>query len=132
MEPGTLVFVRGTSLLARLIRFFDKGEFSHVAILLDNGNVLDSQYPDGVKERPFRFSNYELVPVPLDMEIAWKFVGYEYDYGQFFWYLFRWGKIWNTPDQFICSELIAHAMHKPSWTGMTPNELYKAVTELVE
>lgn len=129
LKTGDVIFVRGNSLLSKVIRYFDEGEFTHVAIYTENDHVLDSQYPFGVKPRHFRFKDYEVVRVPIDVEKAKQYIGYTYDFKQFFWYAFRVGKIWNTPNQFICSELVAHAMGREDWLGLTPNELYQRLTE---
>lgn len=130
IKTGDVIFVRGNSLLSKLIRLFDKGEFSHVAIILDGNHVIGSQYPDGVQIRHFRFNDYELIRIPLDIEKAKEYIGYKYDYKQFFWYAFKVGKVWNTPNQFICSELIAYAMGDSGLTNKTPNELYKALSNM--
>lgn len=129
LQSGDVIFVRGSSLLSKLIRYFDGGEFTHVAIVIDDKHVLDSQYPLGVRIRHFRFADYEAVRLPIDVETAKKYIGYKYDFKQFFWYAFRVGKIWNTPNQFICSELVAHTVGREDWLELTPNELYKKITE---
>ena len=128
MEHGDLVFVRGTSLLSKVIKFFDKGEFTHVAIILDNKHVIDSQYPSGVRIRHFRFKDYEVVQADGDMDKALSFIGYKYDFIQFLWYGFKYGdKVWNNPNQLICSELIAHYLLNNEYLNLSPNELYTRV-----
>jgi len=129
MKRGDLIFVRGKSPLSFLIRFFDKGEFSHVAIAIDENHVIDSQYPLGVRIRHFRFKDYEIIklPVKYNVEKLRKYIGYNYDFKQFIWYMFKVGKVWNTPNQFICSELVSYYLDKPEWKNLTPNELYKKI-----
>jgi hypothetical protein len=129
MKNVDVYFVRGNTIISKLIRFFDKGKgFTHVAIRLDNSHVVDSQYPQGVRIRHFRFKNYETITVPLDIEIARKYIRYKYDFKKMLYFAFRVGKIWDTPNKFICSELVAVAMNKPEWVGLTPNDLYEKLT----
>lgn len=127
IQRGDVIFVRGDSLLSKVIRYFDDGEFSHVAIALDENHVIGSQYPNGVHIRHFRFKDYEAIKAPIDISKAREYIGYRYDYRQFLWYAFKVGRIWNTPNQFICSELIAYAADKPEWKDVTPNQLYSAI-----
>lgn len=125
-SKGDIIFVRGNTVISKLIRFFDKGKgFTHVAIALDDNHVLDAQYPWGVRIRHFRFSDYEVIRVPIDVDKAKEYLLYRYDFKQLIWYMFRKGKIWNTPDQFICSEFIAYAMNRKDLVNLTPNELYE-------
>lgn len=124
-------FVRGHSLIAKLIRFFDKGKgFTHVAIGLPNDNlhVLDSQYLYGVRPRHFRFSDYEIVKVQLDINKVYQRIGEKYDFRLFLYFAFRVGKPWDTPHQLICSELVADAIGLEN-TYLTPNQLYEILTK---
>lgn len=126
MKQGEIIFVRTNSLVSKMIRFFDKGKFSHVGIALDENHILDARLFGGVRRRHFNFNDYEVVKVNGDMEQALQFVGYKYDLWQFIWYGFRYGdKVWNNPNELICSELIAHYLLNNEYLDLTPNELYE-------
>ncbi|SDI16413.1 hypothetical protein SAMN05192534_12382 [Alteribacillus persepolensis] len=121
-----IIFSRSSSVLSRIIRFFDKGKWSHVAIKVDEHHILDSRFPKGVKVRHFDLTDYEFVEVDGDIEKALNHVGKKYDLLRFIWYGFEWGdKPWNNPNEMICSELIAESVNDENLKGMTPNEQYK-------
>lgn len=120
-----IIFSKTNTLLSRLIRFFDKGRWSHVSILIDDYHIVDSRFPKGVRIRHFDLANYEVVTVKGDIEEALEHVGKRYDLFIFIWYGIRYGdKPWNNPNEMICSELIAEAVHDQNLKGMTPNEQY--------
>lgn len=129
---GRLIFVRGKSPLARLIRFFDKGEITHCGIMLDDNIILDARFFGGVKRRLNNYPDYEIVEVDgLDIERALSHVNKRYDLFRFIWYGFRYGdKVWNNPNQMICSELVGEAMHDDYIKDLTPNQQYKYFKEL--
>lgn len=147
MKSGDVVFVRGNSSISSLIRLFDKGEFSHVAIYVSDKEVLEAQYFTKSSIVPFHFSDYEIVDLNLTneqrkqiSEIAPSLTGKQYDYVQILQYIIR--KIfkefkWNNPNNMICSEIVdillytVGAIPEHDYLGnMTPNELYNYLTKL--
>jgi translation initiation factor 2B subunit (eIF-2B alpha/beta/delta family) len=144
MKAGDIIFVRGKSPISKLIQYFDKGSFSHVAICLSNNAILEAQYFTKSRIVPFYFKNYEIVDLGLSetqrervLELGLNLMGHYYDYIQVFSYFLRGVlnkelKIYNSPNNYICSELIdiiltdIGVISKNKYLGnITPNELYK-------
>jgi hypothetical protein len=136
MKAGDIIFVRGNSLLSRIIRFFDKGEFSHVAIAVSETEVLEAQYFTKSRITPFYFTDYEIVDLGLSDaerkkvdELGPVLVGRWYDYIQVISYLFK--HPFNNPNHLICSELVAIILSEidraeySEVINLTPNELYR-------
>ncbi|MGJ9384899.1 hypothetical protein [Salipaludibacillus sp. CF4.18] len=120
-----IIFSRSDECLSKVIRQFDKGKWSHVSIRIDDKHILDSRFPRGVQVREFDLEDYEIIRVDGDVELALKHVGKRYDLVNFVWYGFRYGdKAWNNPNEYLCSELVAEAIHDENVKGMTPNEQY--------
>lgn len=120
-----VIFSRSSSLLSKFIRIFDAGEWSHVAIKLDDNHVLDARFPRGVQIRHFDMTEYEIVKIEGDITKAMQHIGKKYDLLQFVWYGFRYGeKMWDNPNEFICSEVLSEAAHDEFLKGLTPNQQY--------
>jgi hypothetical protein len=155
MKPGDIIFVQGKSVLSRLIRYFDKGKFSHVAVAISPTEVLEADIFIKSKIRPFNKDDYSLIEV-IDLglteeqrrmmpDIAKEYVGLDYDYPQIFWYAirrifgFKGKNPLNNPNNLICSELVFHVLDRlgilselgidGDYRGidLTPNELYDLV-----
>lgn len=132
------------------------GRFSHVAIVIDEDIVIESNYDTQVAIREFdseMYSDIEVIDLGLtNMQRkmvhfeANKLVGKKYDYLQLLWYLIRKpfnlkGKNrLNNPNNIICSELVYIALEKSgvlkelgiqdtirNGVDLTPNELYDLV-----
>lgn len=131
LKRGDIVFIRGRSPISPIIRYFDKGKFTHVGIMLDDGiHILDARLIGGVKPRHFDFTDYEVVRIPgVNIDAAKRYIGLGYDLLQFVWYGFRFGKVWNNPNKMICSELVAIALRRDDLRNMAPNELYEKLNE---
>jgi hypothetical protein len=144
MKSGDIVFVRGNSLISKLIRLFDKGSFSHVAICLTENIVLEAQYFTTSRTVPFYFTDYEIVDLNLSdsqreriQDLGLNLVGRIYDYKLILSYFLRrvWNKkikIYNSPNNYICSELVEILLQDvgaipkdEQLRDMTPNELYR-------
>jgi hypothetical protein len=146
MRAGDIVFVRGNTLISRLIRFFDKGEFTHVAIAVSDTHVVEAQRFTPVRIAPMMtFEDYELVSLDLTEEqrdklikLAFQATGQLYDYVQAFSYVFRRflrTGVWNNPNAVICSELVAKLLADVGYLepsaeifDYTPNELWEVLT----
>jgi hypothetical protein len=152
VKPGDLIFVRGRSPIAHLIRLFD-GEFSHAAICVSESNaILESQYFTDTVIKKNHYEDYEVVDLGLTneqrkkiQELGLKLVGKydEYDYKQFIWeglqrlFRFKGKNKWNNPKQVICSELLVYLLLHIDYIknldeiefilDSSPNELYKIV-----
>lgn len=156
MRRGDIVFVQGKGIISRMIRFIDKGTFSHCAIAISESRVIEADVDTKVAVRPFDKNEYNLVEV-IDLgltakqrrevyEASMKMVGTKYDYIQLLWYGLR--KLFNlngknrlnNPKYVICSELIFLVLDEigvleelgiedtfNKGSDLTPNELYDLV-----
>lgn len=156
VKKGDLVFVQGKGIIAKIIRYFDKGTFSHVAIAVSNHDVIEADVDTKVAIRPFLAKNWNVIEV-IDLgltdeqrgevfESAFELLGTRYDYIQLLWYAFK--KVFklngrnrlNNPHYVICSELVFIALDKSgilkdlgiadtfkNGTDLTPNQLYDLV-----
>lgn len=139
MRAGDIVFVRGTSLISKLVRMIDKGEFSHVAIAVSDTQVIEANWYMRSKIVTFHYEDFEIVRLNLTDNqvtqiplVAKKFEGKMYDYLQVLSYLFK-GRI-NNPRHLICSELVYNILSEVGYINddslrdIKPNELYKILT----
>lgn len=156
MKKGNLVFVQGKGIISKIIRFFDKGHYSHVAIAVDSDFVIEADVDTKVVVRGFEPDKYSKITV-LDLGLspdeaehvvdeASLLIGTRYDYMQLVWYGFR--KMFNikgknrlnNPKNVICSELVFIVLSKAGildelgidyeyfeGIDLTPNELYDLV-----
>jgi Permuted papain-like amidase enzyme, YaeF/YiiX, C92 family len=135
MKAGDVIFVRGTSIISRLVRFFDKGKFSHVAIAISETEVIETNWNMRSKIVKFHYEDYEIVSLNLtDSQrdripaIASRLEGKLYDYLQVIGYIFK--SRLNNPRHLICSELVYNILsevgynHDELTRDITPNELY--------
>jgi cell wall-associated NlpC family hydrolase len=136
LKAGDIVFVRGTGLIARLVRLFDKGKFSHVAIAVNENEVIESNWYMKSKIVRFHYEDYEVIRLNLTdgqrqciPVIASKLEGRMYDYFQVIGYIFN--SRLNNPRHLICSELVYNILSEVGYISdvnlrdITPNELYK-------
>lgn len=138
MRAGDVVFVRGNSIISKLIRLFDKGRFSHVAIAVSDTHVIETNWNMKSRIVEFKYKDFELVRLPLteDQRIrvaveAKMLEGVPYDYIQILFLMFS--SRLNNPRHFICSELVYTVLRNVGYLNdtslrdSTPNELYKAL-----
>lgn len=125
MKTGDIVFFRGTSPISRLIRFFTKSEYTHVALAIGDKTIIEADRFVNTRIREIQPSEvYEIYRVEDMTElmrrriavIAPMFVGYEYDYLQIFGVALRMifsrkQNFFNRSNKFICSELIDEVFH---------------------
>jgi hypothetical protein len=146
IQTGDIIFVRGNSIISKIIRFFDTGRFSHVCIAVSNTHILEAQYLNRVEIKPFYYGKKEIEIVDLGLNedqklkvisVGLSLTGTWYDYTQLFYYVFK--KIFklegrnflNNPNNLICSELINQILIKNGYIekheqveDLTPNQLY--------
>lgn len=147
MEIGDIIFINGKSPISKIIRFFDGGKFSHVAIAVSSTHIVESQYFTRVRITPMNYQNYEIVRIDLNdiqkeqlIKDSIQLTGRWYDYIQIVWYLFKKlfhlnpKSIWNSPNNLICSELVALLLINVGFLKITdyPNLLDKTPFELYE
>jgi hypothetical protein len=66
MNTGDLIFVSGIDWISRAIRFVTKSKYSHVAIYIGNGKVMEAQgfRKVGFRELSYYSGRYDIVPLP--------------------------------------------------------------------
>lgn len=156
MKRGDIVFVQGKGFIANIVRYFDRGKFSHCAIAISDTRVIEADVDTKVAVRPFVESEYSAIEV-VDLGLtlnqrkrvinsSMKMLGTRYDYIQLLWYGLR--KVFdfkgknrlNNPKYVICSELVFIALDEAgiledlrikeafnNGIDLTPNELYDLV-----
>jgi hypothetical protein len=141
MKAGDIVFVRGNSLLSKLIRRYDGGQFSHAAIAVSETHVLEAQGFTRSRIVPFYFKDYEIIDLQLTNEermlvirLVPFLVGRWYDYFQILGYLLKGN--FNNPNHLICSEIIAIILYQigkiedySEVKNVTPNQLHTLLKE---
>ncbi|MCY8228712.1 hypothetical protein MOC30_14075 [Bacillus spizizenii] len=156
MKKGDIIFVQGKGIVSKIIRMFDRGKFSHVAIAMSESQVIEADVDTEVAVRPLSMDKYRLVEI-VDLELtfeqrekvirsALKMIGTKYDYIQLLWYAlrkifrFRGRNRLNNPKYVICSEMVFRVLNESGiledlgidesyedGIDLTPNELYDLV-----
>lgn len=119
-----LAFYRGRSFISRLIRWVTWGKYSHVAVILDDGRILEAWHePNGVRwiehlgegHQPGTLVDVFTVPplrVPLaSMFAAEQMIGARYDFLGILGFAFR--RRLHVRGKWFCSEAAAHIC----WSG---------------
>lgn len=154
IKTGDIIFVRGTSIISKIIRFFDKGRFSHACIAISNTHILEAQYLKKVSIKPFYYGKKQIEIIDLGMNeeqkrkvisIGLSLTGTWYDYPQLIYYVFK--KLFklegrnflNNPNNLICSELINQILLTTGYIksnekveDLTPNQLYNFLKNVCE
>lgn len=146
MKAGDIIFVRGDSIISRIIRLFDRGCYSHVAIAVSDTEILEAQYFTRSRIIKNPYDSYDTISLELSnvekvrlRKIAESLTGRWYDYRQVIGYVLR--KPWNNPNNMICSEIVATILYEFGYNNqveleefrmMKPNELYRYLEETLE
>jgi cell wall-associated NlpC family hydrolase len=66
MRPGDLIFVEGRGLVATLIKWVTKSKYSHVAVYVGDGKVIEAQgfRRVGFQALSFYSGQYDIQPLP--------------------------------------------------------------------
>ena len=114
-----VLFCTSTLPGAVLIRAVTWSSWSHVALVLDNGNVIEATYPK-VREVPLEIilhnhKKWVIVDIPTDddkliEEYARSQVGKPYDITALLGILVH--RQWTDEDSWFCSELVANSFTK--------------------
>lgn len=123
MEPSSFVrfqFVRSDDCVSDAIAWFSAGKFSHVDMVLDNGDLLGSRFRGGVLVRKPGYAPWSkcvTIDVPctaLQKAVAVAFaedqLGKPYDKLAIVGFVV--GRSWRDTDAWFCSELAAAAGEK--------------------
>lgn len=151
VKAGDIVFVRNRGLISSLIRFFDKGHFSHVCVAVSDSEIVEAQYYTTVRKTEMKYSDYEIVRLNLSEDeinkmviLTEKLIGEWYDYPQILYYIvqklfgLKGKNVLNSPNNLICSELIFVLLNSIGKldginkidADVTPNELYKFLKQI--
>ena len=150
-KPGDLLFVRGTSLISKAIMFFLGSKFSHVAIFIEPGLIIESDWLGVVVSKSEKYAGKEWYCEVVSENfsggqrlsmVSWlkSKIGDEYDYplfaGSFFGRIINRARnkkgLWDNSKKWICSELAAGAFQVAGWkfktpiSQISPKELYYA------
>lgn len=155
MKTGNLIFCQGNGFVSKLIRFIDKGEFSHVAIVYDSDSVIEAEYDTRAVHRIFNPDKYNKIAIAdfglterqtdAVMYEAQFLLGKRYDYLQLLGYIIKRifrleGNRLNNPNNLICSELVFIVLDKSGvlndlnikheflvGSDLTPNQLFDLI-----
>lgn len=146
-ETGDIVFIRGRSWISKVIKWLDKGEFSHVAMFVSDNEIIEAEYSTRVRVVPFKYGDYEVIRLNLNgeqkksvTELSAILEGKRYDFVQIIILLFTLlfgikglSKFRDTKEV-ICSELVGLILDElgigeGDMVSYTPNELYVYLSE---
>lgn len=144
MNTGDVIFVRGDGFISKIVRFFDKGKYSHVAIAVDKYNVIEIDFK--MKSKLVDVIKYdgleqELIETNLSKEQKHKFMeefpnylNKNYDYLMVLGLLLK--REYNSKRSYICSELVYELLYnvgyfkKPLDGNIAPNKLYDLLKKM--
>ena len=113
-----LIFTGSLAPGSLLVQLFTGSIWSHVAVELSSGEVIDASLERGVAKRPFKRSRLswlkrvDLVGITLHSERIFAAralvaqVGKPYDIPWLFDYVFAKSGEWQSPTAWVCSELV--------------------------
>jgi hypothetical protein len=147
MNPGDLVFVSGTGLIARLVKWVTKSKWSHVSVYLGDGNVMEAQAlrPVGLSRIVSYNAQFDAIPLPSIVTpeqrqkgLYWLYMqrGRHYSYWSDFVILMRnvFGIMipWHEGDDIICSRLARDFLAECGLPipdeDMSPEDVYEWLT----
>lgn len=152
---GDVIFVKGTGLVSRMIRFVTGGEWSHCAIFLDDNTLLETEWSTkcriiNIEDTDYLEKEHEVISIPLTQEqkellqvVTYMTLGKKYD----FWLilkllikcLFRTKIKKNSYETLVCSELVGYVLlslgiftyDEVHIANTSPSELYDILKEKV-
>ena len=139
MDTGDIVFIRGKSIISKLVRYFDKGEFSHVAVAVSPTHIIEADWKTKSIIKPFEYEDFEVVRLNLNeqqkdqlIKDAIQLTGKWYDYTQILGYVLSKEDVLGSPKRLICSEIAYELLYglgiDTGDRNISPNELYSFLT----
>ena len=146
MQAGDVVFVKPSGPLSRLVAYLDGGEYSHVAMAVNETHIVEAQYFTKSRIVPAYARDVMVLDLGLSAEQrkiiqqnAISITGRWYDYRLIVHYFLtnalHWDMkaIWNSQNNLICSELVAGLLLSAGYAGavglqernITPRELFE-------
>lgn len=143
MKAGDIVFVKGHTPISSLVRLFDKGSFSHMAIAVSPTHIVEAEYSTKVRISRMEYKDFEIVNMNLTdkqrdeiVHRAIQYVGKWYDYLQILGYVISPNVFLGSPNALICSELAHNLLDDIGievGTRFTkPNEMYTLLKNYVK
>jgi cell wall-associated NlpC family hydrolase len=148
MRAGDVLFIRGTSPVSVLIRWLTKSPYTHVALALGDGRIIEADRFIRTRIRKLtdadvfdvhRLQDVDRETLNLVCMVARSYEGLRYDYlqvlGQLLRLAFGWQEpLFNRKNRFICSELIdvsfmasgVPRLHRDHVGNLSPGELLSA------
>lgn len=111
---------RRRGLIAASIRFQCRGEYSHASLVLPSGDLIEAQYPDGVRRtHRYPMEDVDVFTVPQSPEQACAIfdfataqIGKPYDLAMVFRFVTRAQVDRKASGRWFCSELVYAAFRK--------------------
>lgn len=107
-----IIFSRSKLPGSYIIRWMTFSKWSHVALLLDTGEVVEATWPkvrmSNIKDFAKSHPDFEIRYLDGNADLVMKEIGKPYDLSGLFMFLNPW-RDWTTDDKWFCSELLAHA-----------------------
>jgi uncharacterized protein YycO len=146
LQPFSFIFYKKSGLIADMIKWFTKGRYSHVTLLLDRLHTLELSWktPTSIKHFNYPKDSYDVyvLSFPLSQEQKERIIEFiihnisvRYDW----LFILTRGlnlvfgtKILNSPNRYNCDELIVKAFEYagiklvPNIKKLTPDELAKS------
>ncbi len=138
----SIIFEKGTTIIAKLIQWWTCSEWSHVGIVCnDSGNVVEANWPKVEVTNLKDVKTKYIIMTPKGLTETQEFniliyaltkVGKKYDWRGLFSFLLK--KNINNKSYYFCSELVAESFEKegvplvrrnPYW--ITPQDLYESM-----
>ncbi|AIF71971.1 enoyl-CoA hydratase/carnithine racemase-like [Bacillus phage Riley] len=142
--PADVIFYRPTSFIGRVISFFTKSPYSHVALAIDSNTLIEANRFIKTRVVPIEYDKnithvYRLTDItPEEREeivaIAKSFEGSDYDYAQIFEMLFRIvfnikRTIFNNQSKLTCSEIVDKSFYIAGIDRKDAENLYDVTPE---
>lgn len=125
-----VIFRRTNKPAGLLIQLLTLGRWEHVGIV-DGADVIHSAAFGGVTRTTLKKfkdgAEWEIAEIEGDPQIAVKLIGKKYDWLGLIGLRFMFGRPWNDPDRWFCSELVAECspvFRKDVAWRVTPKHIY--------
>lgn len=140
MRPGDIVFVRGHDVVSNIIRLFEPGPYTHVAVAISSTQIIEAQYATKVHIAEMDYNDYTVIDLNLTdeqrekvPELATDLVGRWYNYLEILGILFNQRK-WTIPRALICTQVAMKILtelnvipKQDMFPYLKPNEFFKFV-----
>ena len=146
MQVGDIIFVEGTGLVSKLIKWVSGGKWSHCAMFLDNNTLIETEWSTkcriiNIEDTDYLQKNHEVISCPLTQAqqellqvLVFPLLGKKYDFWLIFklliHFIFKTKIDKHSAETLVCSELVAYVLL--SLGIFTYDETYVANTSPTE